>query len=456
MSMSDDMTAITLHSNDESPLVTHQHTSVFKIYFIEAVSVSILIILIIMIWNRRLLSEISHRKLIEEELRINESSFRDLLKHSPDPTWLIDDNHKFIETNVAAIKCLGYDNEEEVISRHPSTFSPEFQPDGRSSIEASNDYIEKAKSGEIQRFEWIHLTNTGNELPVEVTLAPSRFKGKEIVFCSWRDISRRKQNEQHLQQLSEELDQRVKVEVEKNKQKETLLIEQTKSAAMGEMIGNIAHQWRQPLNSLNLLLYDLEDVFTHNECDSDYLNRTVSEASDLINHMSQTIDNFRNFFKSSNKPSLFSLKDIIIDCTSIVQSSMEYDQIKLSFACPDNLPQVMGYQHELAEVIMSLLGNAREAIIENETDNAFISTSIELQGLNLIVKIKDNGGGVAEDIMPKIFDPYFTIKANGTGMGLYMSQVIMDKHINGQINVTNINNGACFELVIPYCQKDIS
>jgi len=454
--MSRDITPTTRHSNSGISLVDNQYTSVIKShFFIEVVTISLFIILIIMLWNRRLLAEINYRKQIEESLRISESSFRSLLKHSPDPAWLIDENNEFVETNIAAIECLGYDNVEDVTC-HPSALSPKFQPDGRTSIEASNQYIEKAKAGEIQRFEWIHLTSNGRELPVEVTLSPSNFKGKDIVFCSWRDISKRKYHEKHLKKLSEELDHRVKFEVEKNKQKDTLLLEQNKSAAMGEMIGNIAHQWRQPLNSLSLILHDLEDAYTHNECDGNYLNRAVNEASGLINHMSQTIDNFRNFFKTSNKPSLFSLKDIIIDCTNIVQASIDYEQIKLSVACPNKLPQVMGYQHELAEVILSLLGNAREAIMENKTDNAFITISVEVMEQDLIVMVKDNGGGIAEDIMPKIFNPYFTSKMHGTGMGLYMSRIIMNKHINGQINVTNITHGACFELIIPCNQQEIS
>ena len=417
--------------------------SAFKI-----ISIPLLITLLFIIWNRKLLNEINYRKKIEGSLNLSESSFRDILQHFPDSACLIDDNN-FIETNLAAIQCLGYKNENEVLSHSPSVFSPEFQPDGQLSLESCHEYIAKAKGGHIQRFEWIYIKKNGSPYPVEVTLAPCQFKGKTLVYCTWRDITERKNDELQLQQLTNDLDIQVRLEVEKNKQKDILLLEQSKSAAMGKMIGNIAHQWRQPLNSLNLVLHDLQDAYAHNECDSVYFKGSVSEANGLITHMSQTIDNFRNFFKTQDYPAPFSLKAIIIDCMNVMHASMKFEHIDISLNCEDDLVDIIGFQHELAEVVLSLLGNAREAILSQNTNNALISINVATDGANSIVTICDNGGGIPDEIMPKIFDPSFSSKSQGTGMGLYMSRIIMTEHLNGQINAKNISNGACFELIVP-------
>lgn len=262
------------------------------------------------------------------------------------------------------------------------------------------------------------------------------------------DITARKEAEANLQQLNETLEQRVKEEVEKNREKDHLLMRQSRLAAMGEMIGNIAHQWRQPLNGLTLLLVNLRDARAYNELSQAYLEDTVHKAEQLIHAMSATIDDFRNFFQPNREKLPFTLEQAVRDAITMVEASFREHAIEIVVSVADK-GRTLGFRNEYAQAVTNMLGNAKDAILAGGVKNGRVEISISCRNDQGYVIIRDNGGGVPQEIMGKIFDPYFTTREKGTGVGLYMSKMIIENNMDGSIEVRNAGEGAEFVIMTP-------
>jgi len=216
---------------------------------------------------------------------------------------------------------------------------------------------------------------------------------------------------------------------------------------MGEMIGNIAHQWRQPINALGLILADLEDAYLHGELDGQYLHGSVDKSAAIIRSMSQTIDDFRNFFRSDKAAGEFGLLQASQECLSLVDATMQDSRIEVVVDCEHEVA-VWGYQGEFHQALMNLLMNAKDAIVENDVAGR-VEIHIYEQGPYGVISVTDNGGGIPEEVIAKVFDPYFTTKQQGVGLGLYMSRVAVVDHMQGQLQVQNIDHGAQFSVYLP-------
>jgi len=236
----------------------------------------------------------------------------------------------------------------------------------------------------------------------------------------------------------EELDKRVKEEIEKRREKEQLLMHQSKLAALGEMLGNIAHQWRHPITRLSLLLQQLEMAFMTNKLNKEKFEKIKNQAMMQINYMSDTIDDFTNFFKKDTKKSEFKVSQIIEDVLKLLEGRLKNIEVSVEIKKDKKL---IGYKSEFSQVILNIINNAIDVLTEREIKNKKITITIDEK-----ITICDNGGGVDEKIIDKIFEPYFTTKfqSQGTGIGLYMSRVIITQRFNGKIYVKNNKNGACF------------
>ncbi|MCD6172787.1 MAG: CBS domain-containing protein [Sulfurimonas sp.] len=273
---------------------------------------------------------------------------------------------------------------------------------------------------------------------------------KKSFFIICKDVT---DYELQLLSLNKNLEKRVKEEVEKNKYQEEQLFAQSRLAQMGEMIGMIAHQWRQPLASISaksinlkikseLKYFNLEEKEGAKEYEK-YVNNSLEKINTYVNNLTTTIDDFRNFYKSNKQSVRIRVDEVILQSLNIIKTSLENDNIEIveEYNLKD---EVEMYQGEMIQVIMNILQNSQDNFREKKIENPYI----KIRTNNRSISICDNGGGISKDIIDKIFDPYFSTKLekNGTGLGLYMSKIIIEDHHNGKLSVENINDGVCFRV----------
>ncbi len=246
-----------------------------------------------------------------------------------------------------------------------------------------------------------------------------------------------------ISQLNLTLEDRIKLEVHKNRQKDKQIIEQSRLAQMGEMISMIAHQWRQPLAAISATSGTLTIKARLNNIDKDTVLELSKNISEYSYHLSSTINDFRDFFKSNKNKQDITYDELIKDVLSIVEDSI----INKNITIIKNLNSKVifnTYSNEIKQVILNIIKNAEDILIDNNISTPAITITTQ----DNILTISDNAGGVPTDIITKIFDPYFSTKTkkDGTGIGLYMSKIIIDDHCNGKLSVLNDNNGAIFKI----------
>ncbi|MEI6214263.1 MAG: ATP-binding protein [Desulfuromonadales bacterium] len=251
-----------------------------------------------------------------------------------------------------------------------------------------------------------------------------------------------------LQVLNLSLQQRIDEAITELRRKDQLMISQGRQAAMGEMIGNIAHQWRQPLNALSMVFGNISAAYQYNELTASYLEKTLENGSRLIQKMSTTINDFRNFFRPDKEIVTFSARTMISHAVELVDASLVDQNITVEIDAPDDL-LLTGYPNEYSQVLLNLISNSRDAIKASSVAAGKISIRLSSEDGQGIVSFSDNGGGIPPDVLDKIFDPYFSTKEMGTGIGLYMSKMIIERNMNGTITVHNINAGTEFRIVTP-------
>ena len=247
-------------------------------------------------------------------------------------------------------------------------------------------------------------------------------------------------------ELNNSLNKKVQDEIEKNRHKEQLLMEQSKLASMGEMIGNIAHQWRQPLNALGLTIQKIKVLEDNNNLGKEQIDKITEKSNRLIEKMSHTIDDFMGFFRSDKSKTEFNINDVVIETVNLLEASIKNNFIDVNIIQDKSNLSFNGYKGEFTQVILNLLSNAKDILLERKIENPKIDIELSSTSDNIIIKIIDNAGGIPENIMQKIFEPYFTTKeeGKGTGIGLYMSKMIIEENIGGKLSVENYKDGACF------------
>ncbi len=254
---------------------------------------------------------------------------------------------------------------------------------------------------------------------------------------------------QALDDLNRTLDQRVRDEVAKRKEQEQLLIHQSRLAAMGEMIGAIAHQWRQPLNALSLVLQNIGLQHKMGRLTDESMARLLEKGEAMVSRMSTTIDDFRNFFKPAKHAEPFNLSAAIQSAVGIVDGMFKNHSILLHVDCPEDI-QVTGYMGEFSQVVLNILGNAKDALLDSGQAAPVIRILTQAEGDKVRIRFVDNGGGIAPEVLPKIWEPYFTTKdeGQGTGIGLYMSKMIIENNMHGRLEVQNVAGGAQFTVTL--------
>jgi signal transduction histidine kinase len=243
--------------------------------------------------------------------------------------------------------------------------------------------------------------------------------------------------------LNGELNRKVEKELLRHRRRDVVMFQQAKLTSIAELIGNISHQWRQPLNNISILIQDIKDAYDFGELNEDYIEIFLNEAMSNINVMSNTIDNFRNFFTSKEEQIDFEIKEVIEDGLQILEETFSANDIQIIFKESGNF-HIFGNRVEFSQAIINILNNAKDVIVERFIKDGKIW--ITINGENRTISIEDNGGGINEEIMSKVFEPYFTTKhqSSGTGIGLYMSKITIEKNFHGILNVVNSEKGAKF------------
>ncbi|RXJ89789.1 histidine kinase [Arcobacter sp. CECT 8983] len=241
-----------------------------------------------------------------------------------------------------------------------------------------------------------------------------------------------------LLEINQDLEKTIQEEVQKNLKKDALLTKQSKMAAIGEMLQNIAHQWRQPLSVITTGASGLKlQKEMNGKIDDEFLDDTLTSIVDTSVHLSTTIDDFMHFFKPNEEQRVFNIKDTINKTLNIFDYNLHSAKITVEKDIED--VKLINYESELIQVIMNILSNSKDAFVERQLDTRIIFIKTRVKEDSIFITIKDTAGGIPNSIVEKIFNPYFTTKHQyqGTGIGLFMCQEIISKHMNGDISVSN-------------------
>ncbi len=244
-----------------------------------------------------------------------------------------------------------------------------------------------------------------------------------------------------LRTLNNSLERRIKTEVENSRKKDQIMFQQARLASLGEMLQNIAHQWRQPLGALTMIIQSFQSKFLSGKLTEEFIDSRVDDAGVLAKNMSETLEDFRTFFDPNKSHKRFSIKKVIDKSIDLTKYQLEKEGVDVFFNMQEDI-EIYGFENELTHVMLNLINNSKDALLENSIEEKQIRIIVKPTQNNVIITVIDNAGGIKNDIMTKVFDPYFTTKHKsvGTGIGLYMSKQMVEKHMNGKISCKNMQH----------------
>jgi C4-dicarboxylate-specific signal transduction histidine kinase len=254
-------------------------------------------------------------------------------------------------------------------------------------------------------------------------------------------------NEQQTNIYNKKLEEAVQKQVQELREKDKLLIAQSKLAAVGETLTHIAHQWKQPLAQINSVVANIEADYEDNLLTKEVLVEHLNEIEKLTFYMSDTIESFNTYLQPNEEKELFSLQEAFDDAYALVYKLLESKKIECNINIQENT-KILGVKKEFIQAILVILNNAKDVLVDREIEKKQLNISIYTQDNNAIIDITDNGGGIEEQYFDKIFDPYFTTKphSQGTGHGLCMAKMIVEKSMHGTLIASNEKNGAKFSI----------
>lgn len=403
--------------------------------------------------------DITERTRLQEDLQSEKQKLEDMFHEHSAVMLLIDRENegRISDVNDAACKYYGYER-GELIGMKIGDINALTE-------EEVKQEMSRAASLNKNYFNFRHILKSGEIRDVEVHSTPIHAEGKVFLFSIIHDIT-------EVVHYRKSLEDMVESEIAKRREKEQMLIHQSRVATLGEMVGTVAHQWKQPLTSLSLELANIQDDFELGQIDNTDVQKRLNKAQEVIRYMSQTVEDFRRLFRVSHTKEKFSLLQSTIAALKIFDAQLRSRDIETHFSFheknsvpreisleenPETYPsvEVIGFSSEYQQVVMNLLSNARDAILERKkmesTFHGELSLSIEVTGNTAKLIVEDNGQGIPRELGDKIFDAYFTTKDTdaGTGIGLYMSRTIVEKNLGGRIYFDDIPQGARFTLEIP-------
>ncbi len=353
-----------------------------------------------------------------------------ILNSLASPIMIINEEGKILKINKTFEELSGY-NYKEINSPEKLVT---LLHDSDKELELKSYFKElHKKNGITQDTEFTLKTKNGKKIIWHFNTSPFGFKnGKKLIIVTALDIT-------------------------KLKEKEQIIMQQSKMAAMGEVLENIAHQWRQPLSSISTASTGVKIQNEMGILNNKTLNESMAMINDSAQYLSKTIDDFRGFFRPNQKKEYFKISDAIEKVMLIVGNKYKNENINFEKDIEDF--QILNYDNALIQVLINIFSNSQDAFYENKIEDKFIFIDVYDDEYSAIIQIKDTAGGIPSKIIQKIFEPYFTTKDKslGTGIGLYMCEEIVKKHMKGTINVENTqfihNNkkytGAMFTIILP-------
>ena len=271
----------------------------------------------------------------------------------------------------------------------------------------------------------------------------------------YTEVNKRKKVEKKLQDLNEHLEKEVSLQVKEIHYKDSILLEKTKLAAMGEMLGSIAHQWRRPLSSLHINVEMLEEDYKEDKIDQTFLDHFIKNNSEIIQYMSQTIDDFQNFYKVDKVKKYFDVMEKIVAISRLKLNQLDENHITISKEGESFV--VHGFPSEFQQVIVNIIANAKDALLERKIINPSIKIYVWNDINHGYIEILDNAGGVDDEIIEQVCEPYFTTRESlgGMGFGLYISKMIIEKNMQGKLTLTNKEEG-CSVLIMLNKDNNVS
>lgn len=345
---------------------------------------------------------------------------------------------KIVRANEEFINLFGYSKFSEIEGKTAFDFV---------SLEDYVNMEERLKSSQ-EPYEMIFIKK--DKTKFEALVKANQIEGTDKRISTIIDISKLKNTQKELRNLNIYLEERVQKEIEKNKIQQAIMFHQSRLAEIGSTLSMIAHQWRQPLNNISLIVNTIVLKEKKGNLNLDDLNKLKNEFQNQIKYLSNTIDDFQDFFKPKKEKEFFSIQEIITIAYSLIKPMLDINNIIFKINVDSNL-RCFGFKNEFAQVILNLLNNSKDALIENNILNRYINIFTRNDENYLMVVIQDNAKGIKEELLEKVFEPYFSTKSNknSTGLGLYISKIIINNHFNGKIELNNIKNGLEVIISIP-------
>ena len=382
---------------------------------------------------------------------IDKTYFRLLTDNAMVGVYIIDKEQLFQYVNPALASMLGYRPEELVGT---VSFLSVIHPD---EIPLLVSNYQQRLSGEIphSHYQSRALHKSGRVVTVEIYATSINFNDQRSLAGTVIDITARStaeelllQQQKALELLNSSLEQRIDDALAASREKDRIVMQQSRFAALGEMAAGIAHQWRQPLNMLGLSVQMLQLTQAKGALTNEFMDRHCEKSLEILKYMSQTIDDFRNFFSPESEPHYYGLDEAVERVVTFFTCSVDTIAITTDIRIRST---IRGHVNELSQVILTLLNHARDALLERQVAAPAITVSVTGDDTMNLIRVSDNAGGIPAQIIDLVFDPFFSTKdaSRGTGLGLYMVKSLVEKSMKGTVTVRNSGAGAEFSIMLP-------
>lgn len=362
---------------------------------------------------------------------------------------MADREHKITYANEAATNIMSAGNIDMILGKE----APSFFIDG---LEIKQKINEKLSSNESYKGE-LGIHNDGKTLNIKISVLGIHVDNRlDSILYLGMDVTNEKRLEERLKKINRDLSEMVEQKVKEIQEKDFALLQGARQVAMGEAISNIAHHWRQPLNALGIIIQDIKLASDFEELTKEHLEESVLKSKEILKQMSKTIDNFRILFKPTGNKEQFTPAFAVQKAMLLAENVLKNSCVDIKIDEIGDTKNIFGYPGDLAQCILNALINSKEILEERNIPEPFIDIKIENGDKNVVVYIDDNGGGVKDGKVERIFEPYFTTKptAHGSGLGLFMIKNIVEKNMGGEVEACNTDIGLSIKITLPTCSSE--